>query len=103
MSTTNERIATVEATISAVCGDLKDMKATQISNHAENRKSIHDLRDGQQTMSNSMYLMKDELGKAIGQVKTDTDVRFARISGYTAGAAAVGGSITAIVLHFLGK
>jgi hypothetical protein len=44
---------------------MTEMKTTQVLNHAQNRKDIHDLRNGQQRFSDAMADGFEKVSKAI--------------------------------------
>lgn len=76
-----ERIA---GDVKLVRADLQSSKATQVLNHTQNRKDIHDLRDIAQTAVDGLGEMR---------------IKWARMSGYAAGA----GAVVAVIAHFIDK
>lgn len=76
-----ERIA---GEVKLVRTELQTAKDVQVTNHTQNRKDIHDLRDLAQTAVDGLYDMK---------------IKWARMSGYAAGA----GAVVAVIAHFIDK
>lgn len=81
MTTVAERVARLEEQVEGVRGDLVSLKNDLGTKHKENRLSIHALRNGQEGIN----------------------LRMASIRGWAAGASAVGGIATGLILHFLDK
>lgn len=73
----DRRVSSVECSIPSVRADL-DTK------HRENRRSIHDLRNGQQDIIDLFHKL---------------DIKFARASGYAIGAGAVIALISRLIDH----
>lgn len=72
-----ERVAVLEARISNLAENLE-------TKHRENRRSIHDLRDGQQTMVDGLHRI---------------ELKIARAAGWAAGV----GAVVALAAHFIDK
>lgn len=76
-----ERIA---GEVKLVRNELQAAKETQVQNHSQNRKDIHDLRDIAQTAVDGLSEMR---------------IKWAKMSGYAAGA----GAVVAVIAHFIDK
>lgn len=76
-----ERVAILETKI----GNLADALE---SKHRENRRSIHELRNGQQNMTDGLHRIEIKMAKAIG---------------WAVGAGTVVGGVVALIGHFIDK
>lgn len=76
-----ERVA---GEVKLVRTELQSAKDVQIQNHTQNRKDIHDLRDIAQTAVDGL---------------SDMRIKWARMSGYAAGA----GAAVAVIAHLIDK
>src|SRR6266581_4766975 len=67
--------AYVQEQINRLATQVAHLEATQVLNHEQNRKSIHDLREGQQRYTDALYAgfdkMTESIEKAIVPMKKD--------------------------------
>lgn len=111
------------ARITGVEGSVQTLRADVEAKHRENRKSIHDLREGQQTMLDSFYRSRMELNDILAGLKnlpemldklananerrmgaveknlTELNLWRAKATGYFAGLCFVGGAIISLGYH----
>lgn len=96
--------------INRLTTQVASMQAVQVLNHEQNRKSIHDLREGQQAYTDALYKgfekMAEAIEKAISPIKKDIfDLQMwkSKTTGYVVGISALAALIFKIVEVGLSK
>ena len=90
--------------INKLTTEVAALTATQQANHAENRKDIHRLFNGQQTLVDSVTTgldkIADKIGTRISAVEKDIaglNIKLAKAFGYVMGASAAGAVVFELV------
>ena len=96
--------------INRLATQVAHLEATQLLNHEQNRKSIHDIREGQQRYTDALYLgfekMAEALEKAITPIKDDVlELKLwrSKTTGYVVGISALAALIFKVVEVGLSK
>jgi hypothetical protein len=94
--------------INRLSNEVATLTTTQRLNHDQNRKDIHDLRNGQQKVANELYLgfekMTDLLEKTLTPIKQqifDLQMWKSKTTGYVLGISAVSALVFALVEKFI--
>jgi hypothetical protein len=90
--------------INRLATQIATIQAQQALNHEQNRRSIHDLREGQQRYIDALHLgfekMGDSLEKALMPIKAaifDLQMWKSKTTGYVMGISAVSAAVFALV------
>lgn len=90
--------------INKLAAEVGSLSATQIANHAENRKDIHRLFNGQQNLvdsvTNGLEKIADKIGDRLSKVETEVvslKISWARSVGYVMGISAAGAVVFEVV------
>lgn len=90
--------------INRLATQVASMQAVQVLNHEQNRKSIHELREGQQAYTDALYKgfekMAESLEKALAPMKKDIfDIQMwkSKTTGYVLGISAASAAVFALV------
>lgn len=90
--------------INRLSNEVATLTTTQRLNHDQNRKDIHDLRNGQQRVADALYAgfdkMAESLEKALSPIRRDIlDIQMwkSKTTGYVLGISAASAAVFAIV------
>lgn len=96
--------------INKLTSEVAALTATQQANHAENRKDIHKLFNGQQALVDSVTSgldkIADKIGTRISVVEKEVaglNLRLAKAFGYVMGASAAGAIVFELVKFIMAK